>query len=516
MTAATKLGQALVQSGVTTVFANPGTTELHLVEGFAATPGLRQILTLFEGVASGAADGFARMTGTPAAALLHLGPGFANAMANLHNARRANSPVVALVGDHALNHRKWDTPLQSDIAGMARTVSVAVQDCTEPSRLAHDGAAAIARAIEARGVSTLIIPSDVAWSGAEPESALPTPRAARTDEFELANAVTALSSAGAKALIVGGGRLTREGLATARAIASATGAQLLAETFLPAMARGGGDPGPEVIPYFSEMATARLAAFDSLVLVGAKRPVGFFSYPGRPADCVPPGARLCAVQLGSEGLDGALFELAGALGIRVEPSLHGVSGSPLPGDGPLTAAAVGLALAALMPENAIISDEANTTGPELFGHTANARLHDWLRLTGGAIGQGLPLATGAAVACPERRVIALQSDGSALYTFQALWTQAREHLNVTTLLLNNRSYAILQYEMMRMQLGAQAEQTGALFELVRPEIDFVALAQGMGVRARRVETVNQLLAALEEGLSNSGPCLIDVILTSDR
>jgi len=516
MTAATQLGQALVQSGVTTVFTNPGTTELHLVDGFAATPGLRQILTLFEGVASGAADGFARMTGTPAAALLHLGPGFANAMANLHNARRANSPVVTLVGDHALGHRMWDTPLQSDIAGMARTVSVSVNDCTDSNRLGHDGVVAVARAIEARGVSTLIIPSDIAWNPAEPAPFLATSRATRTDRFELANAVAALGRADDKALIVGGGRLTRDGLAAARAIASATGAQLLAETFLPAMARGGGDPGPEVIPYLSEMATARLTAFDSLVLVGAKRPVGFFAYPGRSADCVPPGARLCRVQLGSEGLDGALFELSGALGIRVEQSSAGVSSSPLPDDGPLTGAAVGLALAALMPENAIISDEANTTGPELFGHTAAARPHDWLRLTGGAIGQGLPLATGAAVACPERRVIALQSDGSALYTFQALWTQAREKLDVTTLLLNNRSYAILQFEMTRMQLGKHPEQTDALFKLVRPEIDFVALAQGMGVRALRVETVNQLLAALEESLSNSGPCLIDVVLTSER
>jgi len=512
MTAATHLGQALVQSGVTTVFANPGTTELHLVEGFAATPGLRQILTLFEGVASGAADGYARMTGTPAAALLHLGPGFSNAMANLHNARRAHSPLVALVGDHAIGHRVWDAPLQSDIAGMARTVSIAVQDSAAPNRLALDGAVAVARAIEARGVSTLIIPSDVAWSPADPALGMPAPRVIPIDPFELAPAVAALGGAGAKALIVGGGRLTRKGLAAARAIAAATGAQLLAETFLPAMARGGGDPGPEVIPYLGEFAAARLAGFDSVILVGAKRPVGFFAYPGRPADCVPSGARLCTVQLGSEGLDSALLELADALGLAVEVPATVVHASALPADGPLSAATVGQVLAALMPEEAIISDEANTTGPELFGHTATARSHDWLRLTGGAIGQGLPLATGAAVACPGRRVIALQSDGSALYTIQALWTQAREQLDVTTLLLNNRSYAILQYEMMRLQLGAHQELTAPLFALDRPAIDFVALAEGMGVPARRVETVHQLIAALEESLSISGPRLIDVML----
>lgn len=512
MMAATALGQSLVRSGVTTVFANPGTTELHLVEGFAAAQGIRQILTLFEGVASGAADGFARMTGMPAAALLHLGPGYSNAMANLHNARRAHSPVIALVGDHAQCHRIWDAPLQSDIAGMARTVSVAVHCCADPNLLAFDGAVAITRAVEARGVSTLIIPNDVAWNPAEPPAFLPAPRSTEICPFELDCTVAALGRPDRKALVVGGGRLTRDGLAAARAIADASGAALLAETFLPAMARGGGDPGPEVIPYFGEMAAARLAAFDSLILVGAKRPTGFFAYPRQTGDCVAPGSRLCSLQLGSDGLDGALFALARALDLDVAVQPANASPPPLPANGPLTASATGQVLAALMPDNAIVCDEANTTGPELFLHSASARRHDWLRLTGGAIGQGLPLATGAAVACPGRRVIALQSDGSALYTFQALWTQAREQLDVTTLLLNNRSYAILRLEMMRMELGSHPEETAPLFALDRPEIDFVALAHGMGVPGRSVETVDQLVAALEESLATGGPRMIDVRL----
>ncbi|UCG79840.1 MAG: hypothetical protein JSV60_07615, partial [Desulfobacterales bacterium] len=168
MNGAQSLSRTLVNGGVHTSFVNPGTTEIHLVKALADEAGMRTILCLFEGVCTGAADGYARMTDSPAATILHLGPGLANGIANLHNARRANSPVINIVGDHATYHRQYDAPLTSDIMSLARPVSGWLRTSTKAENLAEDGAAAIQASMEPPGqVATLIVPADCAWDRAK-------------------------------------------------------------------------------------------------------------------------------------------------------------------------------------------------------------------------------------------------------------------------------------------------------------------------------------------------------------
>lgn len=507
MRAAEALGHALAEAGLDTVLANPGTSELHLVDGLAAA-GIRQVLTLFEGVASGAADGYARMRGVPAAVLIHLGPGLGNALANLHNARRARTPIVVLIGDHATEHKQWDVPLQSDIAAVARTVSVWVREADDPAGLADLGRAAVSAAIEHRGIATLIIPADVAWSeiavaphahddATDSPSPLPSP------------VLAALGSDEPKAIIVGGGTLDSEGAADAQAIAAASGARLFTETFPPRIVRGGGRVSIEPIPYLGAAAADALQSVRQIILIGAAHPASFFAYPGQPSDLTPAGATVTRLETGREGLSATLARLRTAIAAPPAGPSVSIAVPPFAPASPLTAETIGQVLAVALPDAAIVSDEATTAGPAIWAATRGARTHDWLRLTGGAIGQGLPLATGAALAAPGRRVVALQSDGAALYTAQALWTQAREGLNVTTVLLNNRRYAILAWEMVRLGLYRHQEATAPLFDLASPPLDFVALATGFGVSAVTATTTDELADLLSGSFDRAGPMLID-------
>lgn len=506
MLAAEALGRALLAAGIDTVFANPGTTELHLVRGFANVAGLRQIPTLFEGVASGAADGFGRVAGRPAAALLHLGPGLGNALANLHNARRARTPLLAIVGDHAIEHRAYDTPLQSDIRRVAESVSVVVEEVSDPAMIATVANRAIDAAQRLRGIATLIVPADIAWAdiGAAGEM---TPRVptAPTDPMLLDRAVDAVRS-GQCGIIVGGGELGPTGVGALAGIAAAAGVRVFTETFIPALARGGGLPSIPPLPYLGPLAVQALAGLRSVVLIGAQRPVSFFRYPGVASELLPVGVDCVDLPDAGGCLDAVVSELAARLGaapgiaMRTEPKS--------PPTGTFDADAVGCLVAAHLPAEAIVVDEANTASPALYAATGHAARHLWLRLTGGAIGQGLPLACGAALAAPARKVLALQADGAALYTIHALWTQARLGLDVTTIILDNGGYRILEFEMERLGLNDRAADTSPLFRFAGPAIDFASLARGFGVPCVTAETPAQLAAALPEALAARGPSLI--------
>jgi len=227
---------------------------------------------------------------------------------------------------------------------------------------------------------------------------------------------------------------------------------------------------------------------------------------------VPDG---CEVrELSPPGCDvvSSLDGLVAALGAsKVAPLLQALSVPRRP-DGPLTAEKVCQAIGAILPEGAILSDEAITSAATLPANTAGAPKHDWLTLTGGAIGQGLPVAVGAAIACPDRPVIALEADGSALYTIQSLWTMAREHLDVTVVIFNNRGYAILDAELGRLDAQGVGDKARALLELGDPGLDFVKLGSGLGVVSRRVDTAEQLTGALEEALGEPGPHLIEAVI----
>jgi len=480
MNGAQAVMRTLVDGGVTACFTNPGTSEMHFVAALDLAPRMRAVLALFEGVATGAADGYARMADRPAATLLHLGPGLGNGLANLHNARKARTPVVNIVGDHATYHVKYEAQLQSDIETVARNVSDWVRVARSTDVVARDAATAISVAQGPPGqVATLILPADISWAdGAEPAEPV-APAVSPTPPVEIVEAVAGVLRGGERAAILLGGRALREpALLDAARVSAATGAKLYAEVFPARIERGAGLPVLERLAYFAELASVQLAGLRHLVLVDAKAPVSFFAYPGRKSYLVPDG---CTVhELAGPGDDAvsALRALVDAPGTAPkQPRLTAPVRPPRPTGG-LTADKVCQAVASVLPELAIISDEAQTSGVTLPAHTAGAPRHDVLTLTGGAIGQGLPVAVGAAVACPDRPVIALQADGSAMYTIQALWSMAREGLDVTVVILNNRSYAILNIELQRVNVAGAGPKARSQLDLAGPDLDFVALGPG--------------------------------------
>jgi acetolactate synthase I/II/III large subunit len=511
MTGAESLVRTLVAAGVDTCFANPGTSEMQFVAALDRVTGMRPVPCLFEGVATGAADGYVRMSGRPAATLLHLGPGLANGLSNLHNARRALSPIVNVVGEHALSHRQFDPPLSSDIEGLARPVSAFVHMVREVGEAGRDAAQAVAAARSAPGVATLIVPADMGWSrGGKVAVPIPAAPARSVDPARVAAAAKALKSAKRPALLMSGRALLRAPLELAGRIAAATGARLYCDFLAPRLERGAGLVPVRRLSYFGEQVLQELEGTDLLVLIEADPPVAFFAYPGKPSELVPPGT--LALQLARRTDDGvsALAALADLIGSGGEVLRQALARPELP-KGALTPSSAGAVVAALLPENCIIVDESVTAGLALVPMLQGAAPHDWLAQTGGALGLGLPLSAGASLACPGRKTICLTGDGSAMYTVQALWTLARERLDVVTIVFSNRAYAILNYELQR--LGAQAGPAAAgLLGLARPELRFTDLARGMGVEASRVETAEAFAGELRSALATPGPRVIELAL----
>jgi len=514
MNGAQALIRTLVGAGVDVCFTNPGTSEMHFVAALDSVPEMHGHLALFEGVATGAADGYARVAGKPAATLLHLGPGLGNGLANLHNARRAATPVVNIVGDHATFHQRFDAPLQSDIAAIASAVSGWSRSSTSPEQVAADGAEAVAASYGPPGqVATLILPADVCWLESNgPEAPLPVPSRRTVTDDAVAQAAKALQSGEPAAVMVGGSVVADEaGLVAASRVAARAGAKLLSETFPARLRRGAGLPAVERLGYLAEFAEMQLAGLKHLVLVDTVSPVSFFAYPDKASDLVPEGCQVHVLASGGDDAVGALEELADRLGAPADSAVPATAGRPERPTGELNAESLAGALGALLPDGAIVADEGNTSGLFCAGATAGTPPHDWLTLTGGAIGYGMPVATGAAVAAPERPVINLQADGSALYTMQALWTQARHGLDVTTVICNNRSYAILNLELSRV--GAENGPAAlSMLDLSHPDLDFVQLSQGFGVPATRATTAEELTAQLEQAIAEPGPHVIDALL----
>jgi acetolactate synthase-1/2/3 large subunit len=505
----------LVDAGVDVCFANPGTSEMHFVAALDDVPAMRGVLCLFEGVVTGAADGYGRVADRPAATLLHLGPGLGNGLANLHNARRARTPIVNIVGDHATFHARYDAPLQSDIASIAAPVSGWYRSTARADDVAADAADAVAAALGPPGcVATLVLPADASWSESATGACPPRPRGrpSTVPGDTIDEVAKALRGGERAALLLGGRALRATALQAASRVAVTSGALLLGETFPANLERGAGIPGVDRLAYLAEMAQAQLDGVRHLVLVDAKSPVSFFAYPDKASDLVPAGCTVHTLARPGEDAAGALAALAEALGAPAHGGLPAPSVRPDRPSGAVTSETLAAAVGATLPEGAIVVDEGNTAGLFVPAATAGAPRHDWLTLTGGAIGIGLPMATGAAVAAPERPVLCLQADGSAMYTLQALWTQAREGLNVTTLVLSNRSYAILNMELHRVGADAGGPMARRLLDLTDPDLDFCELARGMGVPARRVENAEDLVTSLATGFSEAGPTLIEVLL----
>jgi acetolactate synthase-1/2/3 large subunit len=510
MNGAEALARTLAASGVQVCFANPGTSEMHFVSALDRVAGLRCVLGLAETVVSGCADGYARMAGKPAATLLHCGPGLANGLANFHNARRANSPIVSIVGDQATYHRPLDAPLTADTEALARTVSAWVRTCSSSSHVGADAAAAVQAArTPPGGIATLILPADCAWDeGAQPADAAAIAPPAPISQEVVASVARALRSGLPGMMMLSGAALTERGLRAAQRVAHATGAQLRTPTQVPRMARGAGRAPVDRVPYVVDMAVKVLEGTRHLVLAGAKAPVGFFAYPGKPGKLWPRDCDVHVLARVEDDVVGALEALADELGAPAQVPARDDLPKPELYGGPFKPEPFGRTLAALLPENSIVAEDAVTSGRALFPQTWAAAPHDWLQVTGGAIGHAFPTATGAAVACPERKVVCLQADGAGMYSLQSLWTQAREKLDVVNVVFANRRYAILQGEL--AAVGAQpGPASRELFDLARPEIRWTKLAEGMGVEAVRVETLETFADAFRAAARRRGPFLIE-------
>jgi acetolactate synthase-1/2/3 large subunit len=511
MNGAESLVHTLLASGIDTCFANPGTSEMHFVAALDRVAGMRCVLGLFEGVVTGAADGYARMAGKPAATLLHCGPGLANGLANLHNGRRAHTMMVNCVGDQATYHRPLDAPLTADTEGFARGVSGWVRTASHAATVGHDAAVAVQAAMTMPGtIATLILPSDTCWDdGGVVAAPLPVPVAQTANPSAIAHAARILRRGEKVAIVLGNGALRAAPLALAHAISAATGATIMAQTSNARIERGAGRHAINRIPYPIDQAIASLAGVQHVILVGAQKPVGFFAYPNKPGYMYPDAAEVHVLARVEHDLPATLAALAAELGAAPVAPLAGSAGEP--GRGAVTSEGLGASLAALLPEGAIVADESVSFGRGLYPGTHHAAPHDWLQLTGGAIGEGLPLATGAAVACPDRRVVTLQADGSAMYTVQALWTQARERLDVTTVILANRKYAILLGEL--AGVGANPGRVALdMMDLGNPDLDWAKIAGGMGVegaKATSMEEFNDLFVAANK---RRGPFVIELVI----
>jgi acetolactate synthase-1/2/3 large subunit len=510
MNGAESVVRSLHAAGVTVCFANPGTSEMQFVDALDRTGLMRCVLCLFEGVATGAADGYARMAQGPAATLLHLAPGLANAGANMHNARKAKAPMVNIVGDHAVRHRGHDAPLTADVEGAAAPFSDWVRTATGAGSFAADAMDALVAAMaRPNQVATLIAPADIGWDAGG--IVAPPPPAPVFAPLEAGAVARAADMLGPETVILVSGRVLEspEALSRLHGLCAATGATLRAPTSNRRFERGAGRAGIVRVPYPIDLALEALAPFRRALLIETVPPVAFFAYPGRPSLLLPEGCETFALT-GRDG-DGPAAIAALADHVGAAPVVPEAARPPAPVRGPITPESLAAAVAHALPEGAIICDESITGGRDLWGATQGAAPHSWISLAGGAIGEGIPLALGAAVACPDRPVLCLQADGSAMYTIQGLWSQAREGTNVTTVILANRTYQILKTEL--LAVGANPGPSALdMLDLDRPALDFVALAWGMGVPGRRVEEAAELRDAIADAMAEPGPYLIEAAM----
>ncbi len=513
MNGADALIETFIDNDVTACFANPGTSEMQFVSALDRQPGMRPVLCLFEGVATGAADGYGRIAGKPACTLLHLGPGYGNGLANLHNARRAFTPIVNVIGDHATYHRQYDAPLASDIAAIAGVNSVWVKSPETADQVSGLAAEAIGAAFGPPGGSaSLILPADCAWNETNTAGAKAKRRAkTAVSEAAIEDLARQIKGAAKPALLLGTTACDEASLEAAGRLAAA-GVRVLTDTFVGRQPRGAGRFAPDRMMYFGEMALADLAGVDLMVFVETTQPVAFFAYPDRPSVLVPEGCE--TAQLAVLGEDGAAAMHALADAIRAPAAAHH---QPLKlpeaaAIGPLTPAAAGVAIARHLPEGAIVSDDSVTAGQSIINATRSGRPHDWLGLTGGAIGQGIPVAVGAAVAGGGRKVVSLNGDGAGMYTVQGLWTLAREGLDVCVVVFANNVYRVLGIELARTGAGAPGPASSKLLELGNPSIDWVSLAKGLGVPAVRCQTAEAFDAAFARSMAEPGPSLIEAVV----
>ncbi len=513
MNGAESLVATLLKSDVDVCFANPGTSEMHFVAALDKVPGMKCVLGLFEGVVTGAADGYFRIARKPACTLLHLGPGLANGVANLHNAKKANSGIVNIVGEHATTHIALDAPLTSDIEGIARPVSQFIATPLQVGEVGKTAASAVAVASGIpQKIATLILPANMAWStgGVIAEKQVSNGFTA-VNEKKVEKAARILNSESKTLLLMGGNALNADTLLRAGRIAKKTNCKMLTEWSNARLDRGAGRIELNRIPYVVEKATKILKEFSHIILVDAREPVAFFAYPDKPGKLAPPKCEFLTISDSQQNADEALELLEEMIGSKNEMAI-GLSQSvkpPIP-TGQISPEGIACVLGASLPEGSIVVDESVTTGRDFFPRTAGAPPHIWLNNRGGSIGYGLPVALGAAIASPNRKVIALESDGSGMYTPQTIWTIARENLDITILIFSNRSYKILFGELKNVGVAQPGPRADEMFSLTKPNLDWVSMSRGMGVDATKVSDMASLADVFSYAVKQNSPYLIEI------
>ncbi|MBV1877819.1 MAG: acetolactate synthase large subunit [Pseudomonadales bacterium] len=514
MNGAESMLQTLVNNGVEVCFTNPGTSEMHMVASIGQSDGMRSILSLFEGICTGAADGYGRMAGKPACTLLHLGPGLSNGSANLHNANKGNSPVINLIGDHATYHKKYDAPLTSDIIGLAGPVSHWVKTSASAEALPADAAEAVVAANVRPGqVATLIVPADCAWNvSGEPLTKQELPTIPVVSDAAVQKAAELLSNGKPTIILMGNMALDEDNQRLADKVSQVTGVRLFCDTFATRFPRGEGRCEIEKLGYFAEQAAEQIEGVTQFIMIGTKAPVAFFAYPGKASEFYPEGSTLHVLADQNDNAEDALYRLCTALNAHdlvprlIKRQKKGV------GCKTLNQHTIGQTISEYLPTDAIVIDEGATSGGGSFNHCATSEPHDWISLTGGSIGFGLPNSIGAAVACPDRKVVCLHGDGGAMYTIQSLWTMARENLDICVVIFANRKYQILQLELARVGAQSMTKKTMDMLDIGNPDLNFVSLAEGMGVEAVRADSIEAFNPLFLDAMQSRGPRLIEVIL----
>jgi acetolactate synthase-1/2/3 large subunit len=385
--------------------------------------------------------------------------------------------------------------------------------------VAADGAQAVAATRDgALGrIATLALPADTAWGPGGEVVRMPSAAALRAPDADAVRAAAKLlASLGRRAvLLVGDAGAGERAAPLAAAIARKTGCRVLAEFYSPRTAGGRGRTRIERLPYAVDAAVDKLEGAECLVLAGSTEPIGFFAYPSKPNQLKPAGCALLTLADARDDVPAALAALADELGAGAPASAataKAIELDALRHANTLDADLIGHALVALLPEQAIVVDEAVTSGRAFGNRFAAAAPHDWLTVMGGAIGFGLPAALGAGLGAPGRPVLALEGDGSAMYTVQALWSIARESLPLVAVIFANRAYRILQGELEGVGATISGPKATHMLTLDQPALDWVSIAKGHGVPGARVQTPDEFVRELQRAFASRGPYLIEALV----
>ena len=514
MNGAAAFFKSIVDNGIDTIFACPGTSEMQVVDEVGYS-NLRVVLCLFENSVTGMADGYARMLDKPALGMVHVTCGLTNALANMHNARIANSRMIIFGGGVHVAH-EVNEPVHSMLQRQPYVAQIAAQ-CVIEARSPDQLAAAATQALKASndGAGKIVYvygPNNAVWGESSFQGKLTSSaeQRQRVSTATISSIADTLKAGKKTAFILDNLALREEGLEILGRIAEGAGGRLFREWLPSRIAMGAGRVRTETLPYGGAEGRELLSEFDQIVLVGAKIPVCPFSYENQPWVKIPENCNVHTLATADHDILAALEELATQLDLPEKASNRYNRKPGEPPTGPLSGNSIVQSLSILMPADSIVLDEAmleNVMFPLLMDGAAP---FDFMAACpGGAIGAGPPVACGAAIACPNRKVILLEGDFSLMQGNTALWSMAQHNLDICVINYNNEGSASLSTELARVRQGEAQPKSIELLRIRKPTIDYAAMAESMGVPASRAETAEEFHLQLTKAMSTKGPHFID-------